>query len=48
MSSKAEEGPLRVLRVGELPPEAAERPAWLIEELWADEAVGLVLFSFVP
>jgi hypothetical protein len=30
------------LRVGELPPEAVGRPAWLIEELWVDQAVGLI------
>jgi len=37
-----EAGPLRVLQIADLPPEPLDRPAWLIEELWADEAVGLI------
>ena len=34
--------PLRVLPVAQLPPEPAGRPAWLIEDLWAHQAVGLI------
>ena len=34
--------PLRVLQVADLPPEPIERSDWLIEELWAREAVGLI------
>lgn len=37
-----ENPPLRVLRIADLPPEPSERPAWLIEELWADQAVGVI------
>lgn len=33
---------LRVLKVADLPPEPQERPAWLIEDLWADQAVGII------
>ena len=35
-------GPLKVLRVGDLPPGPDNRPDWLIEALWAREAVGLI------
>ncbi len=38
----AEQSPLHVLQVAELPPEPIDRPAWLIDELWADEAVGVI------
>lgn len=34
--------PLRVLPVAHIPPEALERPRWLIEQLWASEAVGII------
>ena len=34
--------PLRVLQIADLEPETDEHPAWLIEELWAREAVGLI------
>lgn len=34
--------PLRVVQIADLPPETDERPAWLIEEIWAREAVGLI------
>lgn len=34
--------PLRVLRISDLPPHPPERVAWLIEELWADQAVGVI------
>ena len=34
--------PLCVLPVADLPPEPAGRPAWLIEDLWAHQAVGLI------
>ena len=34
--------PLRVLPVADLPPEPAGCPAWLIEDLWAHQAVGLI------
>ena len=33
---------LLVLRVADLPPEPQDRPAWLIEDLWAAEAVGII------
>lgn len=33
---------LPVLQVANLPTEPQERPAWLIEDLWAAEAVGLI------
>ncbi|MBI2176969.1 MAG: AAA family ATPase [Candidatus Tectomicrobia bacterium] len=38
----AESRPLHVLQVADLPPEPLDRPAWLIDELWADEAVGII------
>src|SRR3989304_9865939 len=38
----AESRPLHVLQVAPLPPEPLDRPAWLIDELWADEAVGII------
>jgi len=34
--------PLRVCQVAQLPREPARRPAWLIENLWAHQAVGLI------
>lgn len=34
--------PLRVLQVAQLPPESRDRPAWLITELWAHQAVGVI------
>ncbi len=34
--------PLRVCQVAQLPPEPSRRPAWLIENLWAHQAVGLI------
>lgn len=37
-----ENPPLRVLRIADLPPDPPERSAWLIEELWAEEAVGVI------
>lgn len=37
-----ESHPLHVLQVADLPPEPLDRPAWLIDELWADEAVGVI------
>lgn len=44
MSQPSEPGtqPLRVLPVAHIPPEALERPQWLIEQLWASEAVGII------
>jgi len=37
-----ESQPLRVLRIADLTHDSPERPAWLIEELWADQAVGVI------
>lgn len=34
--------PLRVLPVAHIPPEALDRPQWLIEPLWVHEAVGII------
>lgn len=34
--------PLRVLQVARLPQEPADHPRWLIEELWAAQAVGII------
>ena len=34
--------PWRVWQVAQLPPEPSQRPAWLIEDLWAHQAVGLI------
>lgn len=41
-SPEPESRPLHVLRVADLPPEPLDRPAWLIDEIWADEAVGVI------
>ncbi len=38
----AEDRPLQVLQIADLPPEPIDRPAWLIDELWANEAVGII------
>ena len=34
--------PLRVLQIAQLPPEPSSRTAWLIQNLWAYQAVGLI------
>jgi hypothetical protein len=41
MTTPADNRPLRVTQVAELPPEA-DRPAWLVESLWARQAVGVL------
>lgn len=41
-SPESEIRPLHVLQVADLPPEPLDRPAWLIDQLWADEAVGVI------
>lgn len=33
---------LRILQIADLPTEPEEQPAWLVDELWAREAVGLI------
>ena len=33
---------LRVLQVAKLPPETSKHPAWLIEPIWAHQAVGVI------
>ena len=44
MSQSSDSGaePLRVLPVAQIPPEAFDRPQWLVEQLWAHEAVGII------
>src|ERR1035437_7777272 len=34
--------PLQVLPIAQIPPEALEQPHWLIDQLWAHEAVGII------
>lgn len=41
-SPELDRRPLHVLQVADLPPEPLDRPAWLIDELWAEEAVGVI------
>ncbi len=38
----ADPEPLRVVPVAHIPPEALERPQWLIDPLWAHQAVGII------
>lgn len=42
MQSGGEGPPLRVLQIADLEPVTDEHTAWLIDELWAREAVGLI------
>ena len=42
MTTAADDRPLRVLQVADLPPEPPERSAWLVESLWARQAVGVL------
>lgn len=39
---RTQAGPLRVLQVAQLPPEPSGHPAWLIDDLWAHQAVGVI------
>lgn len=34
--------PLQVLPIAKIPPDAFEQPPWLIDQLWAHEAVGII------
>ena len=34
--------PLQVLQVADVPPEPEGQPAWLVEHLWARQAVGVL------
>lgn len=42
MTTAAEDRPLRVLRVAEVPPEPTGQSAWLVENLWSRQAVGVL------
>jgi hypothetical protein len=42
MSSGPEAGPLRIVPVSQISAAAPEEPAWLIDRLWAAQAVGLI------
>ncbi len=42
MTTPAEHRPLRVTQVAQLPPESADRSAWLVESLWARQGVGVL------
>ena len=45
MSQPSEHGdasPLHILPVAQIPPEALDQPPWLVEQLWAHEAVGII------
>ena len=33
---------LHILQVAQLPPPSSQHPAWLIENLWAHQAVGVI------
>ena len=45
MSQPSEHGdasPLHILPVAQIPPEALDQPPWLVEQLWAHQAVGII------